>query len=69
MTNLEKKMNEMILSEVEEAINGHTTKIELTNYDHAKIMAKQLVTLATGTRDGEDLSNSYIAMVKNICSH
>lgn len=60
-------MYKAIIEEIDKTIEAGAEKV-IVNLDKAKSVAKVLTELSTDNSSADDLSNQYIARIKNICN-
>lgn len=60
-------MYKAIIDEIDRTVEVGAEKV-IVNLDKAKSVAKVLTELSIGNGSADDLTNQYIAMIKNICN-
>ena len=62
------EMLRQIVSEIDQTVDGGNQKV-IVDYDKAKLVAKMLTDLCMSQVPAENLTNQYIAGIKNICNN
>ena len=62
------EMLKQIVSEIDETVAGGNQKV-IVDYDKAKLVARMLTDLCMNQVPAENLTNQYIAGIKNICNN
>lgn len=64
---IQDEMYKAIISEIDRTIEAGIERV-IVNLDKAKSVAQVLTELSTDNRSSDDLTNQYIARIKNICN-
>lgn len=62
------EMLRQIVSEIDETVADDKQKV-IVDYNKAKVVAKMLTDLCMNQAPAENLTNQYIAGIKNICNN